>query len=96
MPVTNGVVAVGTSAVVVCASNQAVLMQNLGTAAVTIGGPGVVVGHGVTLPASMTQPIMVPDLGGALTTAAAEGDPIYGIAGSGSNNVVFLTATWDG
>jgi len=93
MAIGHGVVSVGTSATLICTSNGPVLLQNLGTTAVTVGGPGVSVGHGVTLPASMTSPIQIPDLGG---TSTPLGDPIYGVSTVANQSVTFLTATWDG
>jgi hypothetical protein len=94
MSIGHGLVTVTTAAAqIICTSNQPVLMQNIGANPVTIGGPGVTVGHGVTLPANMTSPISVPCVGGSGTPL---GVPIYGTASGGSSNVVFLTATWDG
>ena len=93
MAIANGVVSVGTSPTLICASNGPLLLQNIGTVAVTIGGSGVAVGHGPTLPPSMTSPIQIPDMGGSATP---NGDPIYGISGTAGQNVVFLTASWDG
>jgi hypothetical protein len=63
MAIGSGLVAVGTSAVPICSSNQAVLLQNLGTAPVTIGGPGVTVGHGVVLPSTVPTAPAVPATG---------------------------------
>lgn len=93
MAIGNGLVSVGTSATLICASNGPLLLQNLGAVAVTLGGPGVTTGHGVTLPATMTSPLQIPDMGGSATP---NGDPIYGVTASSSANVVFLTASWDG
>lgn len=101
MPITNGLVTIGTSPTVICASNQAVLLQNLSTTiVVTIGGASVTAGHGPALPfnasAPPPQPTLVPDLGGPIQSGLAVGDPIYGIVAAGSAAVAFLTATWDG
>lgn len=93
MAIGSGAVTVGTSPTLICSSNGPLLLQNLGSVAVTIGGPSVSVGHGVTLPASMTSPLQFPDIGGSSTPS---GDPIYGIVASTTASVAFLTATWDG
>jgi hypothetical protein len=71
-----------------------VLLQNLGAVVVTLGGASVVAGQGVTLPASMTSPILV--FGHApeenAIGAATDQETLYGIgASAGPSSVAFLT-----
>jgi hypothetical protein len=86
-------VTVGTTPTLICNSNTgSALLQNLGSTAVTIGGPGVAVGAGVTLPATMASPQTVPaagDSGGA-------GGGIYGVVATGSSSVAYFNPVWGG
>jgi hypothetical protein len=90
--ITNGVVPVGTAAILICAASAGAMVQNIGTVAVTIGGPTVTVGHGPTLPPSMTQPILIPEV----NNSAGDDYGIYGIAASGLQSVLFLAASFGG
>lgn len=94
MAFTSGVASVTASAVAICACGpQGVLVQNLGSVVVTLGGAGVVSGQGVTLPASMTSPILVPGRGPEenLAEGAADQQILYGIgASAGPSSVAFL------
>jgi len=92
MAITNGLVSVGTSPTLICAASAGALLQNLGTVAVTIGGPSVAVGHGPTLPPSMTQPILVPEV----NNSAGDDYGIYGVSGTGGQGVVYLAASFGG
>ena len=92
MAITNGLVSITTSPTLICAANAGALLQNLGAAVVTIGGPSVTAGHGPTLPATMTQPIMCPEV----NNSAGDDYGIYGIVASGTSNVAFLAASFGG
>ena len=91
-----GSVSIGTAATLICVpSGQGVLVQNNGTAAVTLGGAGVSAGTavatgGVTLPAGQTSPVMVPT--GLRPGTVAANDGLYGRTSSGTSSVAFLSA----
>lgn len=93
MSITSGVVSVGTSPTAICTAPGSVLLQNLGSAAVTLGGPSVTTTTGVTLPATMTSPVLVPMLGGSNPAA---GGTVYGVVATGTASVAFLAPEWSG
>lgn len=68
-----------------------VLLQNNGTAAVTLGGgTAIAAGSGVVLPANMTTPVLVPT--GVVHGQLDADDQLYGRTASGSASVGFLVA----
>jgi hypothetical protein len=82
-----GTVVVGTAATLICSSSPVVTLMNAGTTAVWVGGSGVTVGTGTQLPASMTEPLVLPmDVNGLL------GQPIYGISSVASQSVTYYSA----
>jgi hypothetical protein len=92
MPYQNGVVSVGTTATLIATPSSApdvdgILVQNLGSVAVYLGGSGVTANTastgGLQLPASSTTPVLVPTTG-----ASSEG--LWGITASSTANVSFL------
>lgn len=91
-----GLASVTASAVKICTVGpQGVLVQNLGSVVVTLGGSGVVSGSGVTLPITMTSPIFVPGgqpvVSGAVPSGPTVTEDLYGIgASAGPTNVAFL------
>jgi len=90
----SGLVSVGTSATAICTVGEdGGLLQNLGSVAVTLGGPGVTTGNGPTLPASQTSPTFVPGArSGASGLVPAGPDAttvIYGVVASTTANVAF-------
>lgn len=92
MAYTSGQVVIGSTAGVICnvPLDGEVMLQNVGTAAVTLGGPGVVAGHGPQLVAAMTAPIPVPT--GVVHGQADNDDRLYGITVSGNSAVDFMVA----
>lgn len=88
----SGAAVVGTAAGIICAVplDGEVLLQNQGTVAVTLGGPGVVAGQGPSLPANMTTPLVVPT--GIVHGQADNDDRLYGRTASGSASVGFMVA----
>jgi hypothetical protein len=70
------------------------LIQNNGTAAVTLGGSNtgtaLAAGSGCILPANMTSPVLIPS--GVVRGQADADDFIYGRTASGSSSVGFLVA----
>jgi hypothetical protein len=90
MPYQNGVVSVGTTATLICTpgsvpDNEAVLIQNLGTTTLYIGGSTVTAGTTSTggLQLAANGVITVP-------TTGANNEPLYGITASSSANVSWL------
>lgn len=86
----NGVFSVGTTATLIATpsstpENDGVLIQNLGSGVLYIGGPNVTAGTTATggLQVAANTIVNVPTTG-----AAAEA--IYGIVASSTNNVAFL------
>lgn len=68
-----------------------VLIQNLGTAQVTLGGNvNITAGVGIVLPAGMTTPIPVPT--GVVPGQLDSDDQLYGRTASGSSSVGFLVS----
>jgi hypothetical protein len=92
MAFTNGVVSVlSASATPICNPGPGgCTVQNLGANAVTLGGPGVTLGTGVTLPAAMTQPVFIAS--GIKPLSQDADDRLYGIAVTSPSNVAFLAA----
>lgn len=91
MAYASGVVSVGTTATLICTPGPGgASVQNLSANAVTLGGPGVAVGSGVTLPASMTSPVLVAT--GMELGTVGEDNGLYGRVAAGTNSVAFLTA----
>jgi hypothetical protein len=91
--ISNNAVSVLTSATIICSGVRAqAYVQNLGANPVTIGGPTVAVGAGVTLPAGMTSPIPVSLPG----SSDNEADTLYGIASGGASSVVFFLSSQGG
>jgi hypothetical protein len=92
MAYTNGLVSVlSASATIICSPGPGgCLVQNLGANAVTLGGPGVTLGAGVSLPAAMTQPVLIAT--GIRPLSQDADDRLYGIAVTSPSNVVFLAA----
>jgi hypothetical protein len=90
----NGLVSVlSASPTLICTpqtSESEILVMNLGAVVVTLGGPGVVAGQGVALPAAMTTPILVPS--GIVAGESDADDGLYGRAASSTSNVVFLVS----
>lgn len=91
MAYTNGVVSVGTSPTLICTPGlSGVTVQNLSATAVTLGGPSVATGAGITLAANMTAPLAIPTGATRGTVGANEG--LYGRVASSTANVAFATA----
>jgi len=95
MAYSNGVVSVGTATTLICTPGATgAWVQNLGGTAVYLGGPGVTAGTaatgGVTLPPTMTSPVLIPSGVQAGTIGADLG--LYGRMASGTSNVAFLCA----
>jgi hypothetical protein len=68
-----------------------VLVQNLGTAPVTLGGgTAVAAGQGCVLPAAMTSPVLLPS--GVLRGQQDADDALYGRTAGGSSTVGYLVA----
>jgi hypothetical protein len=90
MPYQNGVVSVGNTATLIATpgsvpENTAVLVQNLGTATLYIGGSSVTAGTASTggLQVAANTTVNVP-------TTGASTESIYGIVATGTANVAFL------
>jgi hypothetical protein len=89
MSYAQGVVTVGTAATLICTPGlQGALVQNLGGTAVFLGGPSVTAGTAVSLPASMTSPVLVPSGSAAGTVGGDSG--LYGRMTTGTTTVAFL------
>jgi len=93
MAYSNGVVSVGTAATLICTPGRdGALVQNLGTAVVYLGGPGVTAGTaatgGVTLGTAQASPTMVRSGQSAGTIGADDG--LYGRVAGGTSLVAFL------
>lgn len=72
MPITSGLVSVGSTPTQICAANAGLLLQNLGGQTVTLGGSAVAVGHGPELPAaSPSSTPAVPASGVAATNTGS-------------------------
>lgn len=93
----NNSVSVPGTAVKICSVGPAgALVQNLGSVVVTLGGAGVTVGKGPTLPINMTSPIFVPGTGNEAVGIVGSPDvdtcDLYGIgASAGPTSVVFAS-----
>jgi hypothetical protein len=82
-----------TAAPLVSMSSGWVLLQNLSTSVVvTLGGPLVAAGSGITLPASQATPVPIRFFG------ASNGDPdvLYAVAASTTANVAVLVTSSGG
>lgn len=93
MAYANGVVSVGTAATLICTPGRdGALVQNLGTAVVFIGGPGITADAaatgGVTLTTGQTAPQMVRS--GMVAGTVGANDALYGRVAGGTSNVAFL------
>lgn len=67
------------------------LVQNNGTAPVTLGGAsGVTAGQGIILPANMTSPVLIPT--GVIHGQLDADDRLYGRTAGGSSSVGYLVA----
>jgi hypothetical protein len=81
----SGEVSVGTTPTAIVSATGSVLLQNIGAAAVFIGGPGVTISgatEGIELPPAMTSPISVP-VGSEST--------VFGVSGTPAQTVLFWT-----
>jgi hypothetical protein len=88
-----GATAVSATAGVICSVpfDGNVLVQNNGTAAVTLGGAaGITAGTGVILPANMTSPVLVPT--GVVHGQLDADDRLYGRTANGTSSVGYLVA----
>ena len=88
-----GATVVSASAGVICTVpfDGNVLVQNNGTAPVTLGGAaGITAGQGVVLPGNMTTPVLVPT--GVVHGQLDADDRLYGRTAGGSASVGFLVA----
>jgi hypothetical protein len=90
MPYQHGVVSVGTTATQIASpgsvpENAGVLIQNLGTAAVYLGGSTVTAGTTSTGGLQVAQNAIV-----SVPTTGAASEPLYGIVASGTANVAYL------
>jgi hypothetical protein len=96
MSYSNGVVSVGTAAVKICTPGRdGAQVQNLGTAVVYLGGPGVTADAGAaggitlgTAAAGTSVPVMIRSGAVAGTVGGDEG--LYGRVAGGTSNVAFL------
>ena len=90
MPYVNGVISVGTTATLIASpsssvpESQTVLIQNLGTTILYLGGPGVTAG------VTATGGYQVPASGVvAVPTTGSAAEPLYGVS-TAALNVAFL------
>jgi hypothetical protein len=86
MSVLANAVSVGTTPTLICSGVGWALLQNLGSGAVTVGGPGITTSTGIQLPATMTSPISLRLYG----ESDGEGDALYGVVASSTSSVAFL------
>lgn len=89
----NGVVSVGTTATKICVppAEGTALIQNLSSSDVYVGGAGVTTSDGLKLAASSTTPVPVPS--GHREGAGDADDALYGVTGTGTADVAYLTAS---
>jgi hypothetical protein len=90
MTYASGVVAVGTAPTAICSPGPGgLVLQNLGAAVVSLGGPNVVAGAGFTL-LTGTAPVPLP--WGLRQYSADLNDTLYGAVASGTVNVGWIMA----
>lgn len=98
MAYTQGVVSVGTAATLICTpGEEGVMVQNTGTAAVTLGGATVTAGTaaatgGITLGTAAAPGTIVFIPTGRTGGTVGDDTALYGRVASGTSNVAFLCA----